>query len=610
MGNYWSFDRLNKEKIHAPVGKLLSISGLALSAFLNGIVPLQATTLQPATMAPQCLPQKTFIEPIAVDLTGNKAALRDALTIIVDVRNVGSRYKRAQNLLIGTIKNARELGDVETQAQAWGITGLLQAKIGKENLAKIAYGESVKLARSIQRTDIEARSLVNWGNLFLIQLASGSGSLVGSIDAAPGTRGQKTVPAGVRDTDLTVAEQSAERYELAARAALESGESRLAVQALTYKARSYLTSGQATRAKEEIIRANAYIRNIPPVERLPTDVISLVDSLLDVAATLKQSQEQLLPLADKLLDDEAQTAIQQNDLRRQSLAEGFSAQIRDLRGDRSAALSSTERALRLSELAVAPDVTYRWYAQRAAYQKAAGDLSGAAFSYEKSVALLNRIRSALPQFDPITGQNVFRRSVGPIYLALAELYLENPTLRPSQADPDFSGLGRAQLMIETLKAAELDDFFRDDCVANALGRKTRLEEQLPKNAAVIYPIIFPDELRILISLKDGSFKVRKTAVSSSDLSKEANLFRAAIQTEKTRHDPSAYLPHARRLYDWIINPVKTELENIETIVFVPDGALRNIPMAALYDENQWKIPNTTIRIVSRDWSQCYYRPIE
>lgn len=46
-----------------------------------------------------------------------------------------------------------------------------------------------------------------------------------------------------------------------------------------------------------------------------------------------------------------------------------------------------------------------------------------------------------------------------------------------------------------------------------------------------------------------------------------------------------YLPLAQRLYDLLMRPLEPELaaRNIDTIVFVPDGALRTVPMAALHD---------------------------
>jgi CHAT domain-containing protein len=52
-----------------------------------------------------------------------------------------------------------------------------------------------------------------------------------------------------------------------------------------------------------------------------------------------------------------------------------------------------------------------------------------------------------------------------------------------------------------------------------------------------------------------------------------------------------YLPHAQRLYDWLIRPLEPALAAaaVDTLVFVPDGPLRTIPMAALHDGAQFLI---------------------
>ncbi|NER32903.1 MAG: CHAT domain-containing protein [Oscillatoria sp. SIO1A7] len=51
------------------------------------------------------------------------------------------------------------------------------------------------------------------------------------------------------------------------------------------------------------------------------------------------------------------------------------------------------------------------------------------------------------------------------------------------------------------------------------------------------------------------------------------------------------LPLAQKIYDWLIRPAEEELatSGIETLVFVLDGELRNLPMAALHDGKQYLI---------------------
>ncbi len=52
------------------------------------------------------------------------------------------------------------------------------------------------------------------------------------------------------------------------------------------------------------------------------------------------------------------------------------------------------------------------------------------------------------------------------------------------------------------------------------------------------------------------------------------------------------------MYDWLIRPAEADLakSGVKTLVFVPDGALRNIPMAALRDRHQYLIEKYSIAL--------------
>ncbi len=51
-----------------------------------------------------------------------------------------------------------------------------------------------------------------------------------------------------------------------------------------------------------------------------------------------------------------------------------------------------------------------------------------------------------------------------------------------------------------------------------------------------------------------------------------------------------YLRHAWQLYDWLIRPLEVVLPaEVTTLVFVPDGPLRHVPMAALHDRERFLI---------------------
>ncbi|NJK77029.1 MAG: CHAT domain-containing protein [Microcoleus sp. SU_5_6] len=52
-----------------------------------------------------------------------------------------------------------------------------------------------------------------------------------------------------------------------------------------------------------------------------------------------------------------------------------------------------------------------------------------------------------------------------------------------------------------------------------------------------------------------------------------------------------FLPLTQRVYDWLIRPIEPALESSQTkiLVFVLDGELRNIPMAALHDGSKYLV---------------------
>ena len=151
-----------------------------------------------------------------------------------------------------------------------------------------------------------------------------------------------------------------------------------------------------------------------------------------------------------------------------------------------------------------------------------------------------------------------------------------------QAEPYLKA---ARDSIEAYKAAELRDYFRDDCVDQMQARITKLDAVSPFTA-VIYPIIFGDRTELLVSFPDG-LKRRSVPVTASALTEEIRTFRRMLEKRTTRE----YLPHAHRLYDWLVRPLEDDLRrlHVTTLVFVPDGPLRTIPMSALHDGNRFLI---------------------
>jgi CHAT domain-containing protein len=139
--------------------------------------------------------------------------------------------------------------------------------------------------------------------------------------------------------------------------------------------------------------------------------------------------------------------------------------------------------------------------------------------------------------------------------------------------------------VELLKAAELRDYFRDECVAD-LEARTVSVESVSSDAAIIYPVFFPDRLELLVSTTSGLDRYT-VPVGEARLNDTIRQFRYALQQPASE----GYLEPAQRLYQWLIAPYDGYLKDagITTLVFVPGGELRSVPMAALHDGRDFLI---------------------
>jgi len=96
-------------------------------------------------------------------------------------------------------------------------------------------------------------------------------------------------------------------------------------------------------------------------------------------------------------------------------------------------------------------------------------------------------------------------------------------------------------------------------VDTALSKITQLET-VAKTAVVIYPILLPDRIELLVSLPNGlsEFWFRWERRRSR---KRCGNFAAGWKKRTTRE----YLPHAQKLYDWLIRPLEADLPLLTSI---------------------------------------------
>ncbi len=248
----------------------------------------------------------------------------------------------------------------------------------------------------------------------------------------------------------------------------------------------------------------------------------------------------------------------------------------------------TEQALLLSQNVNlnAPDLAYLWQWQlgRIRWLGEAKDVQGAIGAY---TAAFNTLQSLRNDLVPISrdGQFDFRDRIEPVYRELVDLLLQ-------ENEPNQENLQQARNVIEALQVAELDNFFREACIQ---PQEVNIDN-IDKESAVIYPIILKNSLEVIIKLPGlDRLKHYRTKIDSKIVKGTLVKLRAQI-VDTNKSQIQTLNKSLENIYTWLLKPAKTDLHknNVKTLVFVLDGELRNIPMAALYDGSRYLIESYSL----------------
>lgn len=264
----------------------------------------------------------------------------------------------------------------------------------------------------------------------------------------------------------------------------------------------------------------------------------------------------------------------------ESYALGSLGKLSELNQQWKDAKQLTESALLLARSANASDVSYQWEWQLGRIFKMLDNRDAARAAYSQAVQSLQSLRKDFIVASLDT-QFTFKESVEPIYRELIELLLQ-PGVETKQSD-----IIQARQALEALYVAELDNFFQDTCLE---VQPVQVEDIDPK-AAVFYPIILQERLDIIIKLPGKPLRYYSTPINANEVESTTNRMRQGLTSRRWRNAISPFLEQAQKVYDWLIRPIENELaeSGVQTLVFVLDGSLRNIPMASLYDGQHYLV---------------------
>ncbi|MBS0015889.1 MAG: CHAT domain-containing protein [Arthrospira sp. SH-MAG29] len=315
--------------------------------------------------------------------------------------------------------------------------------------------------------------------------------------------------------------------------------------------------------------------------------INLAESLIRLQNAPIINQELSRKEAIALLEEAIEAAIALEDLRSQAYALGLLGGIYEQTQQWSQAQTLTQRALFIAQSINAPDIGYRWQWQLGRLLKAQSRTSEAIATYKIAVKTLESLRTDLVAINTDV-QNSFRDSVEPVYRELVSLILQPD---PATGTVSQEHLRTARELMESLQLAELDNFFREAC----LDSSPEQIDGIDPDSAIIYPIILSDRLEVILSVPGQPLRNYATPIDQQQLEETVQKMRQSL---RPIFSTAERLRLSKEVYNWLIRPAEADLaqSDISTLVFVLDGSLRNLPMAALHDGQQYLLQKYNIAL--------------
>ena len=156
--------------------------------------------------------------------------------------------------------------------------------------------------------------------------------------------------------------------------------------------------------------------------------------------------------------------------------------------------------------------------------------------------------------------------------------------------------------IEALWEGEYERQFNRDLPARRISaaivseQLREMERRTGQRSALLY--MMPRDNDVELVLVTGHSEPRIEIISGASqatVNEAVKLLTVAI-TNPVQRNGVSYLPYARRLHNWLIAPIESQLqaEGIELLIFCPGEGLRSAPLAALHDGQRFLIEKYAI----------------
>ncbi|MBF0487896.1 MAG: CHAT domain-containing protein [Nitrospirae bacterium] len=310
-----------------------------------------------------------------------------------------------------------------------------------------------------------------------------------------------------------------------------------------------------------------------------------VEGLINVAkAYMSMTVKSNIHNAHSALDNAQTAAILIGDNKALPYIYIYNSKLYEEQKDYKSALVLLKKSLYAASMSDVKESVYITYRQMGRIYSKTGKTGDAVTAYREAVRAIENVGLDAFVNCALCGGSFYKTEIESVFYELAEALIERVS-KSGSSDESQKDLYEAIDTIEQLRAAELKDYFKDTCIDIQKAKESRLDT-VSKHTAVLYVVSFPEKLHILISFPSG-IKKYTVNISSEAYTKEVVTFRRLLEKRTSMQ----YLAHGQRLYDILIRPAEQDLaiNETDTIVYVPDRALRMIPLGALHDGKDFLI---------------------
>jgi CHAT domain-containing protein len=362
-----------------------------------------------------------------------------------------------------------------------------------------------------------------------------------------------------------------------------------------------------------LIKIEKELNLIPPNHQTIYAHINLAQTVLNLPDQKVGNDQKLSEKVKGLLDIAIRQASTVKDSRGEAEALGAMGKLDEATKQYPDAQKLTKQALVIAEGLPAPDIAYRlqWQLGRILAATNVKDPSVATKSYAQAISHLKTLRNDLNAGDTEL-QFTFRDSIEPVYREYVEILLTG-----KDKEISAENLKNARDLLESLQVAELENYLRQGC----LDEYKVTSDRIDRSAAIIYPIVLKDRIAVITSIPQNNSgenllryhsrpipkhdlieSVKQLDTPINEFDKKIRYLREVISTAPpdgkstkefelefmTKQEP-VFKSNSKQVYDLLIAPIASDLQQykIETLVFILDGELRNLPMSVLYDGEKY-----------------------